>query len=302
MGVKKYTFEEVEQCEMCGNPTQKHRVLGQRLNRTQGARPRRLNGISVSVMKCRNCQLIYSSPLPVPHDIADHYGVPPEDYWYADYFNVDPNYFSLEIGVLKKFAEIKPGMKSLDVGAGLGKCMIALENIGFDAYGFEPSKPFYDRALSKMGIKEEKLKWGMIEDVDYPAESFDFITMGAVVEHLYHPSNAIEKAYGWLKPGGIIFIEVPSSRFLMQKLLNTFYRLTGTNYVSNISPMHQPYHLYEFSYRSFEKLAEKIGYKIIYHQYHTGNVPYPPRILHGIYKKLMKWTNSGMELAVWLKK
>jgi hypothetical protein len=31
-------------------------------------------------------------------------------------------------------------MKALDVGAGLGKCMISLNNAGFDAFGCEPSK------------------------------------------------------------------------------------------------------------------------------------------------------------------
>jgi 2-polyprenyl-3-methyl-5-hydroxy-6-metoxy-1,4-benzoquinol methylase len=302
MGTKRYIFEEVVTCEMCGDPTARHKVLGQRLNTSQGARPRRKSGISVSVKKCRNCKLIYSSPMPVPNDISDHYGIPPESYWYPEYFKVDPEYFSPQIKALKKLMDVKPGMRSLDVGAGLGKCMIALANAGFGTYGFEPSKPFYERAISKMGIPEEKLKLGMIEDMDYAPESFDLITMGAVVEHLYHPAYCIEKAFKWLKPGGLIFIEVPSSKYLMQRLVNIYYRLTGTNYVSNISPMHQPFHLYEFSLTSFEKLAERVNYRIVHHQYHPAEILYPPRFLQGLYKKLMKWTDTGMQLEVWLKK
>jgi 2-polyprenyl-3-methyl-5-hydroxy-6-metoxy-1,4-benzoquinol methylase len=302
MGTKRYIFEEIEKCEMCGDPTAKHKVLGQRLNTSQGARPGKKTGISVTVKKCRNCKLVYSSPMPVPNDISDHYGIPPESYWYPEYFKVDPNYFLPQINALKKLMDVKPGMRSLDVGAGLGKCMIALANAGFDTYGFEPSKPFYERAISKMGIPEEKLKLGMIEDMDYEAESFDLITMGAVVEHLYHPAYCIEKAYKWLKPGGLIFIEVPSSKYLMQRLVNIFYRLTGTTFVSNISPMHQPFHLYEFSLKSFEKLAERVNYQIVHHQYHPAEIMYPPRFLRGMYKKLMKWTDTGMQLEVWLKK
>lgn len=302
MAVKRYIFEEVENCEMCGDPTTKHKVLGMRLNTSQGGRPGKKTGISVTVKKCRNCKLVYSAPMPVPNNISDHYGIPPESYWYPDYFKVDPTYFLPQIETIKKLMDVKPGMKALDVGAGLGKCMIALANVGFDTYGFEPSQPFYERALSKMNIGQEKLKLGMIEDMDYEPESFDLITMGAVVEHLYHPAYCIEKAFKWLKPGGLIFIEVPSSKYLMQRLVNIFYRLTGTTFVSNISPMHQPFHLYEFSLKSFEKLAGRVNYQIVHHKYHPAEVMYPPRFMSGLYKKIMKWTNTGMQLEVWLKK
>ena len=34
--------------------------------------------------------------------------------------------------------------------------------------------------------------------------------------------------------------------------------MRGTNYVTNISPMHSPFHLYEFGLKSFEELGKKI--------------------------------------------
>ncbi len=86
-----------------------------------------------------------------------------------------------------------------------------------------------------------------VEDADFPARSFDFITFGAVLEHLYSPSLALSRALGWLRPGGIIQAEVPSSDHLLSKLLNFYFRLRGTNYVTHLSPMHPPFHLYEFS-------------------------------------------------------
>jgi 2-polyprenyl-3-methyl-5-hydroxy-6-metoxy-1,4-benzoquinol methylase len=79
-------------------------------------------------------------------------------------------------------------MTALDIGAGLGKCMTSLAHAGFDAYGLEPSVPFYERGLSEMKISPERLKLGMIEDIEYEDESFDFMTYGAVFEHLYHPA------------------------------------------------------------------------------------------------------------------
>jgi 2-polyprenyl-3-methyl-5-hydroxy-6-metoxy-1,4-benzoquinol methylase len=253
-----YHFEAVAYCEMCSDPTGKHKILGQRLNTSQGMRPRRKSGITVSIKKCRNCRLIYSSPLPVPFDIQDHYGIPPESYWHAGYFVLDPNYFAGEIKTARTLLDFKPGMRSLDIGAGIGKCMIALKNAGFDAWGFEPSKPYYERALSKMNIPPDRLRLGMVEEMEYEPGSFDFITFGAVFEHLYHPAASLEKAFRWLKPGGVIHIEVPSSKYLASKMVNFYYRLIGTNYVSNLSPMHVPFHLYEFGYDSFKALSTKI--------------------------------------------
>jgi SAM-dependent methyltransferase len=297
-----YHFEEILQCEMCGDASAKHKVIGQRLNKSQGLHPRKKNGITVSVKKCTNCKLIYSSPQPVPFDIQEHYGIAPESYWKPGYFEVAPDYFSEQIKTAKKLLDFKQGMKSLDIGAGIGKCMVALQNAGFDAYGFEPSEPSYERAVSDMHINKGKLKLGMIEDMEYDPESFDFISFGAVFEHLYHPAACLGKVFKWLKPGGAIHIEVPSSKYLVHKLVNFYYRLIGTNYVTNLCPMHVPFHLYEFGYKSFGELSKTLGYQIAHHEYHAGEIPYPPKMLHGLLKTIMRWTNTGLQLTVWLTK
>lgn len=302
MGDKRYLFREVTHCEMCGDATNHHKILGQRLNTSQGYRPKNKTGISVSVKKCTNCNLIYSFPQPIPFDIQDHYGIPPEEYWVEDYFKPNPDYFINEMDILKRLTQIKPGMKSLDVGAGLGKSMTVLSNAGFDAYGFEPSVTFYEKAISKMNISPEKLKYGTIEEMEYEENSFDFITLGVVLEHVYSPSSSLEKAYKWLKPGGIIHIEVPSSNHLVAKIFNLYYRLMGTNYVTSISPMHSPFHLYEFGYKSFAELSKKVPYKIIFHEYYVCDIYHIPRIFHLPLQKIMKWTNTGMNLAIWLQK
>lgn len=297
-----YHFEEVLQCEMCGESAAKHKVIGQRLNKTQGLSPRKKSGIALSVKKCTNCKLIYSSPLPVPFDIQDHYGIPPESYWHPGYFEPDPGYFSDQIRSAKKLLDFKPGMKSLDIGAGIGKCMIAMENAGFDAWGFEPSLPYYERAISKMNISKDRLRLGMMEEMEYEENSFDFITYSAVFEHLYHPAFCLEKSLKWLKPGGVIHLEVPSSRYLAARLVNFYYRLIGTNYVSNLSPMHVPFHLYEFSLKSFAELSGQLGFTIRQHTYYVGKSILVPKLLAPVLNRYMKWTNTGMQLEIWLSK
>lgn len=302
MGKITYIFEEINACNMCGRKTHLNKVLGQRLNKSQGFRPKLESGITTTVIKCKACDLIYSNPLPIPINIQDHYGVPPEDYWQESYFSFEETYFSSQIATAKKLLETENNLKSLDIGAGLGKCMIALEKAGFDSYGIEPSVEFRDKAISKMGINSKKIKLGMLEELDYPPNHFDFITFGAVLEHLYDPSSAIAKVMKWLKSDGILHIEVPSSDYLVPKLINLYYKFIGTNYVNNISPMHVPFHLYEFSYRTFEENAKRNSYKIVFHNYYVCDIYHIPQFLHPLLKSYMKKTNSGMQMEIWLKK
>jgi len=287
---------------MCGDSTENHKVLGQRLNKSQGARPKSRSGISVSVMKCSNCGLIYSQPQPVPFDIQQHYGMPPEDYWRPEKFHVEDDYFSREIGIVKELLGFREGMAGLDIGAGLGQMMVALERAGFDMYGIEPSAPFYERALSDMKIDPKKLQFSTIEDAEFEDGSFDFVTYGAVFEHLYHPVESLEKVLRWLKPNGIVYIEVPSSDYFMSKVLNSYFKLARTSYVTHLSPMHPPFHLFEFTLRSFEELQKKLNFRIDKYYYEVCDIYFVPKIAHPLLRKYMKMTNTGMQLMVYLRK
>lgn len=298
----RYSFKEITKCEMCGESTKNHIILGQRMNQSQGLRPKKKVGITVSIQKCNNCNLIYANPQPIPFDIQDHYGSPPEEYWKSEYFKWTEKYFSHQINEAKSFLNFSQGMTALDIGAGLGKAMLSLKYAGFDTYGLEPSIPFYERALSKMQVDSNKLKLGAIEELDYDENSFDFITFGAVFEHLYEPSKCLEKALKWLKPNGIIHIEVPSSKWFISKIMNFYFKLVGTNYVTNLSPMHSPFHLHEFDVNSFRELSEQLDFSITKKQIDVCSIYHIPRFLHPILKWYMKKSDKGMQLTVYLRK
>lgn len=256
----------------------------------------------MTVMKCTNCGLIYSNPQPIPFDIQQHYGIPPESYWGDEYFKIKPDYFVGQIEKVKKIITFKPGMRSLDIGAGIGKGMIALAKAGFDAYGCEASKPFYNRAINIMHISSDKLKLGMLEDVEYPNEFFDFISFGAVLEHLYDADASLNRALKWLKPEGVLHVEVPNSAYLISKIFNFYFQMRGTNYITNISPMHSPFHMYEFSLKSFFENQTKNNYKVVQYEYYVCPIYGIPGIFHPLLKWVMKKRNQGMQLEVWLKK
>lgn len=286
---------------MCHSPINQHKILGKRLNKSQGKHPKNKIGISTTIVKCTNCGLIYSNPQPIPFDLQDHYGIPPESYWKKDYLQISKDYFLEDIKNFKTLLDFKGNEKLLDIGAGIGQTMKAFSRAGFDTFGIEPSEPFYKYAIEKMNIDPARLQLSSIEEATYPDGYFDLIILGAVLEHLYDPSESIIKAMTWLKQNGIMQIEVPSSDWLISKIINTYYRLRCTDYVTNLSPMHAPFHLHEFGLESFQQHALKHNYEIVMYKYYVCDT-YLPKALNYALKKYMKWTNTGMQLSVWLKK
>lgn len=297
----RYSFVYKDKCNMCGSATDTHTILGKRLNRSQGLNPKNKIGISTTIVQCTNCGLIYSNPQPVPFKIEDHYGILPQEYWPEDFFKTDTSFFAEKIRILKTFLNPEKKARALEVGSGLGRCLIALSKEEFEIYGLEPSKPFYNYSIEKIKINPDQLKCESIEEAEYPENYFDFILFNAVLEHLYDPSASIIKAVKWLKPNGIIHIEVPSSNWLTNKIYNFYYFIRGLDYVGNISPMHPPFHLYEFGLTSFTEHAKQNNYEIVFFEYHVCST-YMPKILDFILVPLMKWTRRGMQLHVWLRK
>jgi hypothetical protein len=297
-----YNFLPVEVCNMCGADVQDAKVLGRRLNRSQGLRPKKRAGIATTVVRCRACGLVFANPQPVPVDFGQHYGVAPEEYWKDEYFDEDPTYFDHQIDSFFRLWQQTDTRQpvALDVGAGLGKAMKSLTRRGLDAYGLEPSKAFADAAVERAKLPAERLTCASVEEAEYPAGKFDFVTFGAVLEHLYEPAAAIERTSKWCAPGGLIHLEVPSSRWLVNRLVNLAYRVQGLDYCANISPMHVPYHLYEFTLESFNRHGARAGYDVVDVTRYVGPT-YLPRYVSGITERLMTATGTGMQLEVWLR-
>jgi 2-polyprenyl-3-methyl-5-hydroxy-6-metoxy-1,4-benzoquinol methylase len=296
---KKYSFKNVEVCNMC--QSKEFKTLGIRLNQSQGKNPKSKTGIAVSIYQCTNCDLIYSNPQPIPNSIDDHYKMDPNKYWSEEYFILDTAHFQPEIEKIKSIYPFQSNQKVLDIGAGLGKTMKSFESNGYDVYGLEPSSSFYDMAITKMEMNKEKLIHSSLEEVSYSENQFDIISFGAVLEHLYDPNEAIQKALKWLKPGGIIHAEIPHSKWLIAKLFNLYYAIRGTNFVTHLSPMHQPFHLYEFSEKSFIENGKLNNYTLEKIDFFVGTI-HLPKIVEMILNPLIKWLNRELVMVVYLKK
>jgi SAM-dependent methyltransferase len=239
--------------------------------------------------------------MPVPESVAALYGIAPDAYWPPDYFRTDPGYLGGTCSRARALLASVAEPRALDVGAGIGKGVLALRRAGFTAMGLEPSPTFRALALERMGLAAADMVLGTVEDAAFPDASFDFVNLGAVLEHVPSPGEVLARTARWLRPGGVLHAEVPSALWLLGRGLNLFYRATGQGCVTNTSPMHPPFHLYEFTRSSFAAAASRTGCALVSLEVEVADVM-GPRLLRGPLGWLMARTGTGMQLLVWLRK
>jgi len=105
-----------------------------------------------------------------------------------------------------------PGARVLDVGCGKGRDVVALLDMGFDAYGVEPNEAMRSRA-----IQRDPRVPGRIEDAALPAlgqpfgGGFDAVTCSAVLMHLPAPAlpASLAALAGVLKSHGRLLMALP---------------------------------------------------------------------------------------------
>lgn len=298
-----YEFIRRDRCPAC--KSQDHQNFwGRRASQRGGLFPWRQASMDLPVFRCGKCALTYSNPLPIPLSMSQHYGMDPENYWPEQYFQLDPNFSPFSAVDFQKIERLIPGIQKpvyLDVGSGIGKSMRALAAKGWDVWGIEPGEQFHKAAITKGQIPSERLRNCSIENAEFPENFFDMISFGAVVEHLADPFACLNRSLDWLKPGGIIHIEVPSSNWLIGKAYRLVQKCMGSQYVTNLSPMHVPYHLHEFTHKSFELLPFANRFSIADYQYWPC-LTYLPRGLSWLATKYMKYTDTGMQLVIYLRK
>ncbi len=111
--------------------------------------------------------------------------------------------FSEKIAILK---ELAPSGKVLDFGCSWGYGTYQLQIAGYDATGFEISKPRAEFGQNHLGVNiiDE------YSDLDKIHASFDIIFSSHVLEHLPSLVEVFERFSALLKPKGILLLFVPN--------------------------------------------------------------------------------------------
>ena len=112
-------------------------------------------------------------------------------------------------------ATFAPGARVLDVGCGKGRDVVALLDMGFDAFGLEPNDAMRAAALARDPRMAGRLAAAALPDVGQPfGGGFDGILCCAVLMHLA-PSDlapAFDAMAALLRPGGRLLLALPEMR------------------------------------------------------------------------------------------
>jgi len=112
-------------------------------------------------------------------------------------------------------AAFAPGDRVLDVGCGKGRDVVALLDMGVDAFGLEPNDAMRAAALARDPRMAGRLAAAGLPDPGQPfGDGFDGIVCCAVLMHLA-PSDlapAFDALAALLRPGGRLLLALPEMR------------------------------------------------------------------------------------------
>jgi SAM-dependent methyltransferase len=128
----------------------------------------------------------------------------------------------------------------LDVGTGGGEFAYLLQSLGHRVSGIEPNRGYADYSIQEYGLS---VQVGFVQDATYLPESFDVVTIWHVLEHTEDPGAVLALLRSWLKPDGVLVVEVPNVEATCQAPHSTFHEA----------------HLYNFNVVSLRRLAKKHG-------------------------------------------
>lgn len=169
------------------------------------------DGRSLRTTICRRCGLVWSNPRPSEEEVRRYYS---REYRLDYKRQATPSLRHIARsgrGALNRCRGLspflKPGDRVLDAGAGGGEVVYVLRTLGFDAEGLEPDEQYARHARETLGVP---VGTGFVQDVSFPAGSFDAITMYHALEHVEDPVGILATLRRWIAVDGLLLVEVPN--------------------------------------------------------------------------------------------
>lgn len=169
------------------------------------------HGRPLTTALCTHCGIVTTDPRPTPAEV-DHFYRADYRREYKQSYTPKPRHV-LRSGrvALERLHYLLPllssGDKVLDAGCGGGELLFLLRELGFDADGLEPNLGYGSTARDYLDLPVQVTGY---QGAEVQPESRDAIVSFHVLEHLLNPVDALRTFANWLKPDGVILIEVPN--------------------------------------------------------------------------------------------
>ena len=140
--------------------------------------------------------------------------------------------------------DLTRGEPVLDLGAGGGEVVYVLRQLGFPASGIEPNAGYARFARERLQVPVTSGSW---QEASVEPGSLSAVTLFHVLEHLDSPLHAMRLIQGWLRTGGLLWIEVPNVEAVCQAPSHRFHRA----------------HLYNFNAATLDAMGRRAGFEVV---------------------------------------
>lgn len=225
-----------------------------------------------SINKCDICDSLFSSPIPSEKELSE---------FYQGFLYRQPDIKKMPGLIAKKKCELSSlfkltknniyGKTFLDYGGGTGVAFMAAKELGLDAFFHEIDEKAVDFVKTQFGAEDSSI---ITQNHDFKGKAFDFILADNVIEHSPDPVAFVRFLYSMLNPNGTLVIKTPHAGntemlFYPKIAFGNYFRVT-LKYNAIIRSLKMlfndrtwacdpPRHLFGFSKKSFEEIAQSLG-------------------------------------------
>lgn len=171
------------------------------------------------------------------------------------YYEDEPNLRSMakrRLSVLEKVGAKPEGSSLLEIGSAAGFFLDEARNAGYMTKGLELSPKEVEYAQSVLSLAVDQKSVLAIDGNEWK-ETFDVVAAFFVIEHIEEIDGIWERIQAWTKPGGFLYLAVPSS--------------FGPSFQTNPNAWfatHPSDHFFDYSVHSLKKLLSILGFEVNY--------------------------------------
>ncbi|PIN90852.1 hypothetical protein COU60_00725 [Candidatus Pacearchaeota archaeon CG10_big_fil_rev_8_21_14_0_10_34_76] len=225
-----------------------------------------------SIVICSNCRLEFLNPSLTEKELGKYY--PVEEYYsFYDYNKLALKYHKISakfhskrnkilsflmkpLSPLMYTYHLRKGKNILEIGCGNGMQLEIYRRYGMKTCGLEPYGPELTEKEIKLGIKREST-----DKAKFQNETFDYIILKEVLEHVPDQDKILKKCRDWIKKDGKIVVTVPNTKSIWRNIFKDCW--FGYDV---------PRHLYNYNPKNISMMLKKNGLKV--DKIRTYDTPY----------------------------
>lgn len=242
---------------------------------------------SFTIVRCKNCALLFTQPRPLPEELQKYY----QSEAYISHSNIKKGLIAFlyqqvrQFTLRRKFSLLESVHNKgllLDIGCGTGEFLNVGKNRGWTVLGIEPNPGAREFARRNYGldVQDESCLNNL------PDKHADVITLWHVLEHVASLADSLKNIIRILKEDGILVIAVPNAA-----------SKDAAIYKQHWAAYDLPRHLYHFTPDTLGNLLTGLGLKVfsrrpmifdsfyislLSEEYRSGKKRILPALYHGL--------------------